>query len=34
MLSQEMFSCCPIDESGLRVDGKQGNIMYRDEKAR
>lgn len=34
MLSQEMFSCCPIDESGLRIDGKQGNIMYRDEKAR
>ena len=32
MLGAEMFSCCPLDELGLRTDGKPGNVLYSEEK--
>lgn len=32
MLGATMYSCCPIGEDALRLDGKPGNVLYSDEK--
>ncbi len=34
MLGAQMYSCCPIGPDTLRLDGKPGNILYSDEKAK
>ena len=34
MLDAQMYSCCAIGVDGLRPDGKPGNVLYSDEKAK
>ena len=34
MLGAQMYSCCPIGEDTLRLDGKPGNVLYSDEKVK